>query len=85
MVERQPNRPSEEEFIGAALRFIDHDYQEACVSVMWGGVARIRVGQGYDLEIIYHEQEADGRLGEDESVLTFAKRQLAAYRKLGKA
>jgi len=87
MVERQPGRPTEQEFIGAALRFIENDYQYESIVAMtsyFAHVYRVSSGRMNDICIIQQEHSAEGREGEPVSLRDFAIEQLAAYRKLRK-
>ncbi|AHB42650.1 hypothetical protein RAAC3_TM7C00001G0812 [Candidatus Saccharibacteria bacterium RAAC3_TM7_1] len=87
MVERQPGRPSEEEFIGAALRFLHDDYTAEYLHVSASYTGRVYVyypGKAMDIETIHKEYFAEGITGDRESIRDFALRQLAAYQRLRK-
>lgn len=84
MVNRQPGRPSEQEFTRAALRLTQNNYEVRPVHVAMGhytNVITIEVGRTHDQDIIYREQIADGSRGAPETLEDFAFRQLAAYQK----
>lgn len=84
MVNRQPGRPSEREFTGAALRLTQNNYETQPVHMLMGyyaNVIMVQSGRAYDLDIIHREQMADGFPGFPESLEDFAIRQLAAYNK----
>lgn len=84
MVARQPGRPTETEFTGAALRFISDEYPHQSIHINSGyyaNVMHVRPGKSVDKDIIRREQLAEGLPGEHESIRDFALRQLAAYQK----
>ena len=84
MVERQPGRPSEQEFVGAALRFTTGDYSAEWVHVQCGpfvNVFRKPSGIEYDMAVIRRESDAVGRPGELETLEDFALRQLSHYQR----
>ena len=84
MVARQPGRPSEREFVGAALRYTGGDYQEEWVHVQCGpfvNVFKQFTGISSDMDIIRRESEAVGKPGEPETLEDFAIRQLSTYRR----
>lgn len=84
MVNRQPGRPSEQEFTGAALRLAQNNYEVRPVHVAMGyyaNVIMIQVGLAHDRDIVYRERAAEGLPGTPEPLEDFAIRQLAAYKK----
>lgn len=84
MVEHQPGRPSEDEFIGAALRFLEDNYQAEPVCVSTGyyvNVQYVYPGKDADKDILRRECFAEGLPGQRESMREFALRQLASYQK----
>ena len=84
MVERQPGRPDEHEFIGAALRYTAGEYEAQFVHVQCGpfvNVFKQFTGISTDMDIIRRESEAVGRSGEPETLEDFALRQLSKYRR----
>lgn len=84
MVARQPGRPTEHEFIGAALRYTSGDYKQEWVHVQCGPVVNVFnkfIGIDVDMDIIRRESEAVGRRGEPETIEDFAIRQLSAYQR----
>lgn len=84
MVNRQPGRPSEQEFIRAALRLEQNGYEIQPVHVAMGyyvNVMTVQVGRSYDLDIMRREQAADGLPGSPETLEAFATRQLDEYKK----
>ncbi len=87
MPERQPGRPTEEEFIGAAVRFLNDDYQIEPIHLMSGyfvNVCRVPIGKTDDMDIIRREQYAEGLPGERDSIRDFALKQLSYYQKTRK-
>ena len=87
MVKRQPGRPTEEEFTGAALRFISDDYTVEYLHSSVGYTNGLRAyypGKALDIEIIRKEYLADGITGDQETIRDFALRQLASYQRLRK-
>ena len=87
VVERQPGRPSEDEFTRAAFRFVTSDYQLMQTHEIHGYttiVCSSPIGKYADAETIRAERHADGRLGEVETIDDFALRQLVAYQRLRK-
>jgi hypothetical protein len=87
MVERQPGRPDENEFIGAARRLLANEYDPVQVHVPNGSHANMFVGypgKVRDSLIIMREEEAEGKKGEYETLEDFAIRQLGNYQKLRK-
>jgi hypothetical protein len=87
MVERQPGRPTEDEFIGAALRFLGDNYATKVVHLMHGfftNVHQMPVGKSFDMNIIRREQFAEGLPGERDSMRDFAIKQLSHYQKARK-
>ena len=84
MVERQPGRPDEYEFIGAALRYTAGEYTAQLVHVQCGpfvNVFKHFPGIASDMDIIRRESEAVGRSGVPETLEDFALRQLSSYRR----
>lgn len=87
MVERQPGRPTVEEFTGAALRFIEDNYAIEPIHVNLGMYAQVRymkVGRSDDIDVLIREIKADGIPGKRESIRDFAVKQLAWYQKFKK-
>jgi len=84
MVERQPGRPSEQEFMGAALRYTSGEYREEWIHVQCGpfvNVFKRFTGIDQDMSVIRREADAVGRSGVPETLEDFALRQLASYRR----
>lgn len=87
MVERQPGRPTEDEFIGAAARFLNDSYTTEVIHVMMGYFAHIchvPIGKDTDVDTIRREQFAEGLPGERDSIRDFALKQLSFYQKARK-
>lgn len=87
MPERQPSRPTEEDFIGAAVRFFKDDYEITRVYVpthIYTNVYTVPSRKPNDVDIIRREQDAEGKRSEYESVGDFALRQLSFYQQAGK-
>jgi len=86
-IERQPGRPTEDEFTGAAVRFLSNDYKTEVVHIMCGYFANIHevaIGRSSDIDIIRREQFAEGLPGERDSIRDFAVKQLSFYQKTRK-
>jgi hypothetical protein len=84
MVERQPGRPTEQAFIGAALRYLKDDYTTEVVHLSSGyltHVQEVTMGKKGDENIIRAEQLWEGLPGSRESIRDFAAQQLARYQK----
>jgi len=84
MPERQPGRPTEEEFIGAAVRFLKGEYTTQVVHLVTGYFAHVHqvyLDKIEDEKIIRREQFAEGLPGERESIRDFALKQLTLYQK----
>jgi len=81
MIDRQPSRPTEDEFIGAASRFVKDDYESVPTHSPFnlGVVQFIRPGKDLDMKIIRDEHQWEGRRGEPETLEEFAIRQLTWY------
>lgn len=82
MVERQPGRPTEDEFIGAASRFVEDDYKIVPIHSPFnlGVIQFIKPGKDSDIKTIKNEHKWQGRRGEPETIEMFAIRQLTWYR-----
>ena len=79
MVKRQPGRPTEQEFLEAASRFLDNDYPTDYV-LMWNiPVSRRGAQIRYDRDIIRREWQAEGKIGDVETLGQFATRQRDWY------
>ncbi|MGK2896167.1 MAG: hypothetical protein ACSLEY_00995 [Candidatus Saccharimonadales bacterium] len=81
MVERQPGRPSEDEFTRAALRLVAGEYAELFIYSQMGGIGKIVTSKKADIDIVKREHLADGLRGTPETLIAFATRQLAEYKK----
>ena len=82
MLEKQPNRPDETLFIGAARRFLKGEYPSeptASYGRFFTPVSTVYPGKNIDATIIRQEWAADGLLGEYEPIADFALRQLRIY------
>ena len=87
MVERQQGRPTEDEFIGAASRFVGDHYDDVPLIIDSGFGVHVRYvkgGRASDIDVIHREWRAEGLSGEIEDITEFAKRQLEAYSRLRK-
>ncbi|HEY0965272.1 MAG TPA: hypothetical protein VGE13_02210 [Candidatus Saccharimonadales bacterium] len=82
MVERQPGRPTEGDFMRAALRFTEDNYEVVPIHSPFnlGVIQFIRPGKAADMKIIKNEHKWQGLRGEEETLEVFAIRQLAWYR-----
>jgi hypothetical protein len=85
MPRRKPlNRPSEETFIGAALRFVKDQYDPVEVHVpngLYTNIFNVSEDRQKDLAILKAERDADGWPGEYESLADYALTRLVQFKK----